>query len=115
MTVLIVEDDPALARLMTAVFRRLGLETEHAGRGDAAIEAISSSAGRFGAIILDLMLPAVSGFEILEHVARTDPETLNRGIVVTAASNAVLEKIKKGPAPRRIIRKPFELEELRSA
>jgi CheY-like chemotaxis protein len=115
MSVFIVEDDPALSRLLIALLGRLGLETEHAARGDTAIEAITEGGDRYEAILLDLMLPAANGFEILAHIAATNASLLNRVIVLTAASNAVLERIKRGPSPRRIIRKPFDLDDLKSA
>jgi DNA-binding response OmpR family regulator len=115
MSVLLVEDDPALSRLLIAILGRVGVHADLVGRGDAAIEAIDADGDHYGAILLDLMLPVVSGFEILERMAATKPHLLNRVLVLTAVSNVELEKISCTARPRRIIRKPFDLTELRTA
>jgi CheY-like chemotaxis protein len=96
--------DPSLA----AVHRR-----DRRLRGDTACQTIDTSVDSFEAIILDLLLPVVSGFEILERIRRANPELLRRVVVVTAASGPRVEKI-SGTA-RSFIRKPFDLDDLVSA
>ena len=110
MSVLIVEDDPALGRLLRTLMvrERLGVEVET--RGDAALQAIES--GRYRAIVLDLMLPGLSGFEIVDHIARVRPDLLRRIIVVTAVSQSQLEHFEHRSAVWSLIRKPFDVPEL---
>ncbi len=114
MPILVIEDDVSLSHLMLAIFRRMGLDAEVAGRGDVGIGRIEACGDRYEAIILDLMLPGLSGLEILERLATMKPDLLARTIVVTAASNRVLEELNCMPAPRRVIRKPFDLDEFRA-
>ena len=93
MSVLIVEDDPALERLLhTLIVReRLGVEVER--RGDAALRAIES--GCYQAIVLDLMLPGLTGFDIVRHLARVRPELLRRIILITAVSQWQLQEFEQ--------------------
>jgi len=109
MAVLIVEDDPALARLLRTLMvrERLGVRVE--SRGDTALPAIES--GRYTAIVLDLMMPGMSGFEIVRHIARVRPELLRRMIVMTAASQSRLQDFEHRAAIWSLIRKPFDLPE----
>lgn len=115
MSLLVIEDDASLSHLMVAIFRRLGLDAEQAGRGDAGMAQIEAHGDEYEAIILDLMLPALSGFDILARVASAKPHLLARTIVVTAASNAGLGQLKSVPSPHRVIRKPFDLDDFREA
>ncbi len=109
MSVLIVEDDPALERLLhTLIVReRLGVEVER--RGDSALRAIES--GRHEAIVLDLMLPGMTGFDIVRNLARVRPELLRRIIVITAVSQSQLQRFEHEWAIWRLIRKPFDVSE----
>lgn len=110
MSVLIVEDDPALERLLHTLMvrERLGVEVER--RGDAALRAIKS--GRYRAVVLDLMLPEMTGFDIVRRLARERPESLRRIIVITAVSQAQLRQFEHHAAIWRLIRKPFDISEL---
>ena len=92
MSVLIVEDDPALGRLLCTLMvrERLGVAVET--RGDAALPAIES--GRYRVVVLDLALPGMSGFEIVRHIARDRPELLQRIIVVTAIAGSPRKRLR---------------------
>jgi hypothetical protein len=57
----------------------------------------------------------MNGFEILRRIAATKPHLLDRILLFTAVSTVDLEKLKRGPQPRVIIRKPFDLGQFKSA
>lgn len=60
---LIMDDDRELTGLLGELLGQEGFDVEtHSGGGDAAARAIS---GDYGLVILDVMLPEVTGFEIL--------------------------------------------------
>ncbi|MFO0729324.1 MAG: response regulator transcription factor [Myxococcota bacterium] len=63
---LIVEDDEALAQLLSEYFQSNGFSTEVVARGDLAVERILGAAPRL--VILDLMLPGIDGFEVCRRV-----------------------------------------------
>ena len=64
--VLLVDDDPAILRLLEVNFRMEGFEVDAAGHGEEAIAA--AEAARPDVAILDLMLPGMDGREILARL-----------------------------------------------
>jgi len=110
--ILVVDDDKAIRSLLTAVLSRKGYSVETARNGEEALEVIAGKT--FEAIILDLMMPKVDGFEVIEHLARTAPEQLKRCVIVlTAVASKDLRKL-DGSRVFRVLRKPFDLDELLS-
>ncbi len=108
--VLVVDDDKSIRILLTTVLTREGFSVETAQNGDDAIEVIASR--EFAAIVLDLMMPKVDGFEVVEHLERTISDRLRRGVIVlTAVANKELSKLDEKQV-FRVIRKPFDLDEL---
>lgn len=108
--VLVIEDDPGIRRLLELTIARRGWICESAADGSDGMKRLG--AGPCDAILLDLMLPRVSGFDIVRHIKEQHPELLSRVIVMTAASNAVLSKFEDRSLVRKLIRKPFDLLEL---
>lgn len=80
--ILLVEDDPFLVTLLKAKLSREGFEILHAKDGQEAIDILRK--GKPDLILLDIILPQKSGFEVLEEV-RSDPQL--RGIPVIIISN----------------------------
>ena len=68
-TILAVEDDELVAKLLTLLLSREGFEVRHAPDGAAAFNALET--GMPSLVILDVMLPDTSGFEILERLRAT--------------------------------------------
>jgi len=68
--VLVVDDDPGCLKLMEATLGRSGYETICRRDGLAALEAAAQS--RLIAVVLDLVMPGVDGFEFLERFRRTE-------------------------------------------
>ena len=64
--VLVVEDDPAYARLLLLHLQAAAYEVQHVDRGQAALEALESFAPDL--IVLDVVLPDMDGFEICRAV-----------------------------------------------
>lgn len=65
-TVLIVEDDKIVARLYRTILERAGYETEVVTDGRVALEKIRARPP--DGLLLDLMLPGVSGIEVLKQI-----------------------------------------------
>jgi DNA-binding response OmpR family regulator len=86
--VMIVEDEKPMIKALTIKLKSEGFEVENAVDADEFFEKIKN--GNFDLILLDLMLPKVSGFEILEKL-RQD----NNKIPVVVASNLSQEEDKK--------------------
>jgi DNA-binding response OmpR family regulator len=71
-SLLIVEDEPAVARGLRDAFEFRGFAVTVAADGEAALDEARD--GRFDAIILDIMLPRRSGFEVME-ILRAEGDT----------------------------------------
>ncbi len=109
MTILVIEDDRALRVLLEAILARNTIATHVVARGDDALKAIL--AGEYDAIVLDLLLPGLSGFELLRALRARQPHLLSRVIVLTAVSNGTLRNLEVEQFIWKIIRKPFDLDE----
>ncbi|HEX9299937.1 MAG TPA: response regulator [Actinomycetota bacterium] len=100
-TVLLVDDDPVILRLLEVNFRLEGFETMTASRGP---EAIALAARQPDAIVLDLMLPEMDGHEVFRRL-REDPQL--GAIPVVFLTARALDTTPVAPGVRYIT-KPFD-------
>ena len=107
--VLVVEDDPAIRRLVTMVLQRQGYRLDCASDGLEAVLKLGVS--DYDVIVLDLMMPNLDGFTFLSTLAENQPERLRTVIVTSAASPAVIRERMRG-GPFRVLPKPFDIHEL---
>jgi DNA-binding response OmpR family regulator len=107
---LVVEDDPTIRRLVEKLLRRNGIEIDTAHDGLVAIDKIR--AGRYSVILLDLMLPAASGYEVIDFIKRSGIRT--PVAVVSAVSQQALKKLDLDVV-KLVISKPFDVEEFTKA
>ena len=70
--ILIVEDEDAIARGLQFNFEQEGYETVIAGDGATALREFEQAAEPFDLIVLDLMLPGMSGYETCRKVREID-------------------------------------------
>ncbi len=107
--ILIVEDDPAIRRLVTMVLQRAHYEVQTASDGVEAV--LKLGLHEFDVVILDLMMPNLDGFAMLETFGREDPELLKKIIVTSAASPGVIRERMKA-MPFEVLPKPFDIQDL---
>lgn len=69
-SVLIIDDDEALAAMLIEYLGGQGLDVETRARGDAGMRALEEAEGGrpFDAVILDVMLPDLDGFEVCRRI-----------------------------------------------
>jgi signal transduction histidine kinase/CheY-like chemotaxis protein len=79
--ILVIDDDPDSAELIARTAGQLGLSTRRAGTGLQGIEMIQERAP--AAIVLDLTLPGMDGFQILETL-RLDPKLRSIPIIIVS-------------------------------
>jgi two-component system, cell cycle response regulator DivK len=107
LSVLVVEDDPANAKLLAVFLRTEGCEARVASSAEEAIETLRAYHPNL--MLLDLVLPRMSGFGLLEKM-KADPDTRDIAIVAVSAMNG-------GETERRVrqaggiayFRKPIDL------
>lgn len=80
--ILVVEDDDSLAAVYTTRFQAEGFDTRRVPNGEDALAA--TVAYRPDLILLDIMMPKVSGFDVLD-ILRNTPETTNVKIIMLTA------------------------------
>ena len=107
---LIVEDDLSTRTLLEAVARRNHFHPTVCGDGHAALRHLDGD--DFAVILLDLRLPELDGFAVLEQLDARSPRLLERIIVVTAVAQARLRACPQLGQVWRVVRKPFELRAL---
>ena len=103
---LIVEDDPAIRRLVEKLLSRRHVEIDTAHDGREAVNKLT--AGTYSVLILDLMVPELNGFEVIEFLKR---ENMNVPVaVVSAVSQQALTKLDLDIV-KLVISKPFDVDE----
>ncbi len=88
--ILVVEDDPDIADLMRRYLQKAGFEVEVRGSGREALGAIAAAPPDL--LVLDLMLPQVSGLDICRSV-RSTPRTADVPIIMVTARAEASERI----------------------
>jgi two-component system phosphate regulon response regulator PhoB len=108
--VLVVDDERDITALVAYHLAKAGYRVTTAGSGVAALEAIAAEPPDL--VVLDLMLPGRSGYDVLGEIRRRD-ETRDIGVVVLTARRDEADRIKglAGGADDYLT-KPFSPEEL---
>jgi two-component system OmpR family response regulator len=105
---LVVEDDSRTAELLARGLDEAGHEVTTAGRGEAAIECSSHSA--FGAIILDVSLPGIDGFETCRRLRASGSRT---PVLMLTARGTLTDRVGGLDAGADdYLTKPYHLEEV---
>ena len=108
--VLIVEDESSIARGLAFNFKQEGASVTVAEDGPKALAAFESEQSRPGCVVLDLMLPGMSGYAICEEIRRRDPSV---PILVLSARTLSEDKARAFDAGcDQYMTKPFDLGEL---
>jgi DNA-binding response OmpR family regulator len=107
---LVVEDDPAIRRLVEKLLQRRGIEIDTAQDGRQAIEKIRD--GDYSVLVLDLMLPGATGYEIIDYIKSSGAKV--PVVVVSAVSQQALSKLDL-EVVKMVISKPFDVTEFTEA
>ncbi|MBQ4097508.1 MAG: response regulator transcription factor [Clostridia bacterium] len=105
--ILIVEDEEKIARFLELELAHEGYVTEKASDGIDAVDIAQRE--DFDIIILDIMLPSISGIEVLRRIRRTSDVP----IILLTARDSVMDKVTGlDMGANDYITKPFAIEEL---
>jgi DNA-binding response OmpR family regulator len=111
-SVLIVEDDPDIAEGLRYNLEREGLETRVALTGELGLSAALDSKGAPALVILDLMLPGMSGMELCRRLRR-EPATRRTPIIMLTARASEADRVAGlDLGADDYISKPFSVREL---
>ena len=107
--ILVAEDEPALAQLLTSLLTPL---KAHVVRANDGLEALASAQqGQWDLIISDVQMPGMSGIELYQHLASSNPALASRMILITGDSTRTQpERLLQVKA--QFLYKPFSRSEL---
>jgi CheY-like chemotaxis protein len=105
--VLAVDDERPIAMLLAMLAEECGVRAEVAHDGKRALEMIR--AHRPDLVLLDLIMPVMSGNEVLA-IMEADPDLRDVPVIVISASTKPIRGVTR-EVPR--LRKPFEFDEVR--
>ena len=109
--VLIADDEPAILALCSRAVRSWGYEVAKASSGEEALALVKRE--HFDVLIADIVMPGMSGIELLQKAREVIPEL---AVVVITGFSSVESAIKALRAGAHdFITKPFHIEELREA
>jgi|SRR3989338_6793640 len=109
--ILLVEDDPFLADIYTTKFKEAGFEIEVTGDGDEVLSKIKES--KPDLLLLDIVLPHLDGWEIMEKIRGTDGlENLNIIILSNLGQKSEVEKGMKLGAVKYLIKAHYTPSEI---
>ena len=107
-TVLVVDDDAAVAVVLASLLRQDGLEAVLAASGEQALQALSSRA--FDLVVTDLRMPGIDGLQLLAQVGARFP---GLPVIMLTAHGSVplaVEAMKAGAVD--FVLKPFDRQEI---
>ena len=105
--ILIVEDEAAIARFVELELRHEGYQVDKAEDGRAGLE--QALAGQYDLVLLDIMLPGLSGLEVLRRLRREK----DTPVILLTARDTVMDKVSGlDMGADDYITKPFAIEEL---
>lgn len=110
--IVVIEDEDNIAAALDFLLTRDGHQHSRLATGAGAVEALREA--RPDLVLLDVMLPEVSGYQIVQDL-RADPELGGIRVLMMTARGSVVER-RKGLmlGADGFIAKPFELAELRA-
>ena len=107
---LIVEDDPAIRRLVEKLLSRHHVLIDVARDGREAVDKLRT--GTYSVLVLDLMVPELNGFEVIDFLRATGKRI--PVAVVSAVSQQALDRLDLDIV-KLIISKPFDVDEFTKA
>jgi PAS domain S-box-containing protein len=109
-TVLVVDDEDSVRRVMRRVLTRRGFEVLEAVDGPSAIETFTSHAARIAVVVLDYTMPGMSGAETLAKLREIDPDL--RVVLASGYTEEDATRLVGGGGVHGFVMKPFTADSL---
>jgi len=108
MTVLVVDDEQQIVRLVTNVLAEIELQAETAANGAEGLEQFRKHAAEIALVLTDIMMPEMNGLEMALRILEIRPDT--KILFMSGYSDGALEVRARKEFP--FLRKPFLASEL---
>jgi CheY-like chemotaxis protein len=107
--VLVADDDQSIRQLLCTIVKREGLEVDCVADGGEAIDRLKQQ--DYSVILLDLMMPRIDGFAVIEYLKRHPPRHKPVVLVITAYADQKFKQV-DATIVAGVLRKPFEVADL---
>ena len=109
-TILVLEDDADVRRMITTILSGQGYVTLEASNGDDAIRVYGEHRDRIGLVIMDVVMPGKNGKEVFDEIARIDPRI--KAIFMSGYTGDIV--INKGVQKDKVdfLQKPLSIPQL---
>ena len=107
--VLVADDDPSIRQLLCTIVKRLNLPVDCVEDGVAAVERLKEH--EYSVILLDLMMPRLNGFGVIEYLKDNPPHYKPVVLVITAYADQKFKDVDPNIVAG-VLRKPFEVSEV---
>jgi len=109
---LVVDDDEPIRSMLSWVMEHQGFNVSTGRDGGEAIEQLAVGKG-YDIVLLDLMMPGVDGFSVLDWMREKNPSMLDCTIVTTALNHREIAR-RLADTVYRVHQKPFDMTRLMS-
>lgn len=107
--ILIADDDPSIRRLLITLARREGIAVDAAADGEEAIECLEAAS--YSIILLDLMMPRVNGFGVIEWLKSHPRPEKPVVFVISAYADHMVQSVDHSIVAG-VLHKPFDVGEV---
>jgi two-component system, OmpR family, phosphate regulon sensor histidine kinase PhoR len=110
-TILVIDDEQIIRESCSRILSEENFEVLTVDNGKQGVLQVQADPGKFDLILLDLMMPGMSGTEVLDQVRNLDPGIIVIVITAYATIESAVEVMKKGAYD--FVPKPFTPDQLR--
>jgi CheY-like chemotaxis protein len=104
----VVDDEPAIRALLKKIIERRGFTVDDARDGAEAIGLVQKHA--YDLLLIDLMMPNVNGFELVDYLAQQEGRPRPAVIIITAAAEGTPLRELDPAIVHSVVRKPFDID-----
>jgi len=112
--VLVIDDEPPVARLISAALKAAGVEHTIDYCSDGALGRTKVAQGQYDLVTLDLHMPLMGGIEALKEMKQNRKSADIPVVVITAQKDPVFHKRAMQLGAAALVTKPFQVQELGS-
>ncbi len=108
--ILVVDDEPLIREMAREILESSGYDVAEAVDGQAGLDAFLESGGRFDLVILDLVMPRLHGFQVMDRIIHASPRT--RILISSGFSPDTRPELTRATPTTGFLAKPYRSKDL---
>jgi DNA-binding response OmpR family regulator len=112
-SLLVVDDEPVVGSLLSAILNKHGYHVVVADCGQAAIALYRALSSEISLVLLDVKMPGMRGLEVLARLREINHTV--RAILISASDSEVTVEQRREPGVLGVLPKPFRMESFLAA